>query len=138
VIFCGEVIEHVYSPDDLVEDLKRLMRPDGILLLSTPNLGYWVNRLLLAVGISPLFAENSSRVKLGRRTKFLGQNNPTEGHLRLFTYGAMRDFLKLQGLHLIRTRATPVWNFPPDRIVCKLSKSLAPSNTYVIQKASGS
>ena len=88
------MIEHVYSPDDLVEDLKRILRPDGLLLLSTPNLGYWLNRLLLLVGISPLFLENSSRTKLGRRTTHLGQNNSTEGHIRLFTYGAMRDFLE--------------------------------------------
>jgi hypothetical protein len=87
------------------------------------------------VGISPLFSESSSRVKLGRRTKLLGQNNPTEGHIRLFTYRAMRDFLKLHGLHLLRTRSTPVWNFPPDGIICRLSKSLAPGNTYVVAKA---
>jgi SAM-dependent methyltransferase len=138
VIFCGEVIEHVYSPDDLVEDLKRLLRPDGVLLLSTPNLGYWLNRFLLLVGISPFFIENSSRVKLGRRTRLLGQNNVTEGHIRLFTYRAMRDFLKLHGLRLVRTRSTPVWNFPPDRIVCRLFKSLAPDNTYVAVKGAGS
>jgi 2-polyprenyl-3-methyl-5-hydroxy-6-metoxy-1,4-benzoquinol methylase len=135
VVFCGEVIEHVYSPDDLVEDLKTVMRPDALLLLSTPNLGYWLNRLLLLAGISPLFAENSSRVKLGRRTKLLGQNNRTEGHIRLFTYGAMRDFLKLHELRLLRTRSTPVWSFPPDRLVCRLSPSLAPDNTYVVEKS---
>ena len=135
VIFCGEVIEHVYSPDDLVEDLKRILRPDGLLLLSTPNLGYWLNRLLLLVGISPLFLENSSRTKLGRRTTHLGQNNSTEGHIRLFTYGAMRDFLSMHRLRLLRTRSTPVWNFAPDRLVCRVSKSLAPNNTYVVQKA---
>jgi SAM-dependent methyltransferase len=134
VIFCGEVIEHVYSPDDLVDDLKHVLRADGVLLLSTPNLGYWLNRLLLLVGISPMFLENSSRVKLGRRSRLLGQNNVTEGHIRLFTYRAMRDFLELHGLRLLRTRSTPVWNFPPDRLICKLFKSLAPDNTYVAVK----
>jgi SAM-dependent methyltransferase len=135
VIFCGEVIEHVYSPDDLIEDLKRLLQPDGLLLLSTPNLGYWLNRVLLLFGISPLFVENSARVKLGRRTRSLGQGNVTEGHIRLFTYRAMRDFLSLHGLRLLRTRSTPVWSFPPDRLVCRLSNSLAPDNTYVVEKA---
>lgn len=138
VIFCGEVIEHVYSPDDLVEDLVSLLRDDGVLLLSTPNLGYWLNRVLLLFGISPFFIENSSRVKLGRRTRLLGQHNVTEGHIRLFTYRAMRDFLTLHGLRLLRTRATPVWNFPPDRIVCRFFKSLAPDNTYVVVKGAPS
>ena len=39
VIFCGEVIEHLFSPDDLLDDLRTLMNSKSILILSTPNLG---------------------------------------------------------------------------------------------------
>jgi SAM-dependent methyltransferase len=131
VVFCGEVIEHVFSPDAVLSDLKTLLRPNGILILSTPNLGYWVNRLLLLVGISPLFVENSARAKLGRRFRFLGQGNETQGHIRLFTHRAVRDLLDLHGFELLRTRSVPVWNFPVDRLVCRVSRSLAPDNVYV-------
>jgi SAM-dependent methyltransferase len=134
VVFCGEVIEHVFSPDAVLADLKGLLRPDGVLILSTPNLGYWVNRLLLFVGISPLFVENSSNVKLGRRFRFLGQGNDTQGHIRLFTYRAVRDLLDLQGFELLRTRSVPVWSSPVDRLVCRVSRSLAPDNVYVARR----
>jgi SAM-dependent methyltransferase len=134
VVFCGEVIEHVFSPDAVVSDVKTLLRPGGVLILSTPNLGYWVNRLLLLVGISPLFVENSANVKLGRRFGFLGQGNATQGHIRLFTYRAVRDLLDLQGFELLRTRSVPVWSFPVDRLVCRVSRSLAPDNVYVARR----
>lgn len=81
MIFCGEVIEHLFSPDDLIDEIKTLMHSESILILSTPNLGYWVNKLLLIFGISPLCLENSSEIKLGRKFKFLGQFNKTEGPL---------------------------------------------------------
>lgn len=135
VIFCGEVIEHLFSPDALIDDLKELMSDDGIFILSTPNLGYWVNRVLLLFGISPLYLENSSETKLGRRFKFLGQGNKTEGHIRLFTYGALREFVLLKGFAIIRVTPVITWSFFLDRIVCAFSRSLAPNNVFVLKKS---
>jgi predicted SAM-dependent methyltransferase len=132
VIFCGEVIEHLFSPDALLRDLHVLLQPSGILILSTPNLGYYVNRLLLLVGISPLYLENSAERKLGRKTRLLGQGNPTEGHIRLFTYGAARDLFAREGFAIERVVPTIIWDFPPDRLICRLSRSLAPNNVFVL------
>jgi SAM-dependent methyltransferase len=136
VIFCGEVIEHLFSPDALLADLKRLLRRDGLLILSTPNLAYWANRILLPLGVSPLFLENSAVAKLGRRFRLFGQGNQTEGHIRLFTYKAARDLLQLQGFELLRTRSAPVWDFAIDRLICRLSPSLSPDNIYVARPGS--
>jgi SAM-dependent methyltransferase len=135
VVFCGEVIEHVFSPDALLDDLRELLAPGGLLVLSTPNLAYWVNRLLLLFGISPLFLENSARIKLGRRTRYLGQGNETQGHIRLFTYRAMRELLALQRFELLRIRAVPVWNLPIDRLICRLAPGLAPDIVYLARPA---
>jgi SAM-dependent methyltransferase len=136
VVFCGEVVEHLFSPDALLRDLRALLKPAGVLILSTPNLAYYVNRLLLLVGISPLFLENSAEAKLGRKTRLLGQNNPTEGHIRLFTYGAIKDLIGRERFVIDRVRPTTIWNFPPDRVVCRFSRSLAPSNVFVLRHAS--
>jgi SAM-dependent methyltransferase len=133
VIFCGEVLEHLFSPDALMRDLRTLLKPSGVLILSTPNLGYYVNRVLLLFGISPLYLENSAERKLGRKTRLLGQNNPTEGHIRLFTYGAARDLFVREGFEILRVRPTITWNFPPDRLICRLSRSLAPNNVFALR-----
>lgn len=134
VAFCGEVIEHVFSPERLLTQLASVMLPDGILVISTPNLAYWVNRLLLLAGISPLFVENSAHAVLGRRFKALGQGNPTQGHIRLFTHRAMLDLLEREGFDVLRVRSVPVWNLPGDRLICRLSPHLGPNTVYVVRK----
>ncbi|HEX6458338.1 MAG TPA: class I SAM-dependent methyltransferase [Thermoleophilaceae bacterium] len=132
VIFCGEVVEHVFNPDALIADLRDMLADGGVLVLSTPNLGYWLNRLMLLVGISPFFLENSAHKKLGRRFTFFGQGNETQGHIRLFTYRAMRDLAADLGLRLVRARAVPVWANPVDRLICRVSRSLSPDVVYVL------
>lgn len=134
VIFCGEVVEHLFSPDDLIDEIKSLMTSKSILIFSTPNLGYYMNRILLLFGISPLFLENSSEKKLGRKFSFLGQGNLTEGHIRLFTYGALIDFFKMKKLKIINVRSTYIWNFWPDKVVSRFSKSLSADNVFVLKK----
>jgi SAM-dependent methyltransferase len=134
VIFCGEVIEHLFSPDSLLDEIKELMHEDRILILSTPNLGYYLNRVMLLFGISPFFLENSSEVKLGRRFRFLGQFNKTEGHIKVFTYGALKDLFKIKGLKIIRIKSVPVWDNFFDRFICLISKNLSANNVFVLKK----
>jgi SAM-dependent methyltransferase len=133
VIFCGEVIEHLFSPDEILDEIKKLMKKDSIFILSTPNLGYYLNRIMLLFGISPFFLENSSEIKLGRFFSFLGQGNVTEGHIRLFTYRALMDLLKRKNFKVIKVQPVPVWNNITDRIVCLFSKSLSANNVFVLQ-----
>lgn len=37
VVTCMEVIEHVENPERVLDELRRVLKPDGLLLLSTPN-----------------------------------------------------------------------------------------------------
>lgn len=134
VIFCGEVIEHLFSPDELLADIRKLLKKEGILILSTPNLSYYVNRFLLLVGISPLFLENSSEKKLGRKFKKLGQGNITEGHIRVFTYGALRELFHLKKYKIVRIIPVSVWGFWPDKFITFFSKGLAADNVFVVKK----
>ncbi len=134
VIFCGEVIEHLFSPDSLLDEIKSLMHENSILILSTPNLAYLPNRIMLLFGISPLFVENSSEIKLGRKFKFLGQHNKTEGHIRVFTYGALKDLFGKTGFKIIKIKSIPVWDNIIDRIICLFSRSLSANNIFVLKK----
>ena len=49
VIF-EEVIEHLYNSDLVMNEIKRLLKEGGILILSTPNLASGINRLTLLFG----------------------------------------------------------------------------------------
>jgi SAM-dependent methyltransferase len=133
VIFCGEVIEHVFSPDRLLRQLASVAQPDALIVISTPNLAYWLNRFMLLFGFNPFFVENSSEVVLGRRTKRLGQGNPTQGHVRLFTHRALVDLLEREDYVLQDVRPVSVWNVPGDRVLSRLSPNLGPNNVYFLR-----
>jgi SAM-dependent methyltransferase len=90
----GEVIEHVFDPDACLEELRRVIKPGGSLIVTTPNLASWFNRLLLLVGVQPVFSETSTRKKYGHWLPIFGQGvTVTQGHLKLFTLGALRELL---------------------------------------------
>jgi 2-polyprenyl-3-methyl-5-hydroxy-6-metoxy-1,4-benzoquinol methylase len=46
LVFCSEVIEHMTSPENLVAEMNRVLKPGGYLVLSTPNSAFWLYRLL--------------------------------------------------------------------------------------------
>ena len=79
VVIMSELIEHLVDPDATLDEAWRVLRPGGTLLLSTPNLAAWYNRVLLACGIQPLFTEVSLRGIYGR------PGSEVVGHLRVFT-----------------------------------------------------
>jgi len=102
LVLCSEVIEHLYDPDFAVEQLKRVLRPQGKIIITTPNLAAWYNRLLLLAGIQPVHSEVSTSRVLGRRLSMLGQGGSPVGHIRLFTLPGLSDFVNLHGLTLLR------------------------------------
>ncbi len=44
-LIAGELIEHVENPDIFLKEARRLLKSEGILILSTPNKNSWVNTI---------------------------------------------------------------------------------------------
>lgn len=72
IIFCGELIEHLYNPDHLLEELYRVLSPNGVLLLTTPNMASWFNRISLLLGFQPIFTDISLKYSYGHLWKMTG------------------------------------------------------------------
>ncbi|MGO9317695.1 MAG: class I SAM-dependent methyltransferase [Terracidiphilus sp.] len=49
-VICAEVIEHLYLPRDLVKCAFKLLRPNGLFVVTTPYNGYLKNLALAATG----------------------------------------------------------------------------------------
>jgi 2-polyprenyl-3-methyl-5-hydroxy-6-metoxy-1,4-benzoquinol methylase len=78
-VFCSEVIEHMTSPEILAAEMSRVLKPGGLLVLSTPNSAFWLYRVLGLLGytVSELqhpkhfqFFSRRSLLKLLTSTKF--------------------------------------------------------------------
>jgi SAM-dependent methyltransferase len=107
MVVAGEVIEHVPNPDLMLREFRRIISPQGRLVVSTPNIVGWANRLLVPLGIQPLFTETSSEVHLGRRWQLLGQGNQVQGHLKVFSHRALREILHRSGFTVLQMLGMP-------------------------------
>jgi len=134
VIF-EEVIEHLYNSDLVLSEIYRVLKKgsNGILILSTPNLSSWVNRLVLFMGYQP-FSHDVSFIKgFGR----LADKDQTNGHIKSFTLRAMIEYFKYFGFEVIDKRGViadgvPSWFSALDRFFSHFS-SLA-SHMFIVAR----
>ncbi|MEV0633926.1 class I SAM-dependent methyltransferase [Streptomyces sp. NPDC050619] len=116
-VLFSEVIEHLVDPDAALDEIRRVLRPGGHLMLSTPNLAAWYNRALLLAGVQPVFSEVSLRAIHGR------PGREVVGHLRLYTARALREFVAAAGFEVVRLAGAPFHGVPRplrplDRLAC--------------------
>lgn len=86
LVFAGEVIEHLVDTDGFLRELNRCCKPGGYLLLTTPNLASFENRIRLLFGIYP---------------KWLNYNLSESGHVRGYTPRALRKQLGIHGFQVV-------------------------------------
>lgn len=55
LVTAGEVIEHMLDDTLFLQECRRVLKKGGTLVLTTPNLAFWLNRLRLLFGSAPLF-----------------------------------------------------------------------------------
>src|SRR5438105_1702869 len=48
-VVCLEVLEHLFRPDLALAEFGRILRPDGVLIVTVPNAAYWHRRAELAL-----------------------------------------------------------------------------------------
>jgi len=96
VVYSGEVIEHLYNPDAFVREVYRILKNNGIFIVSTPNINSWLSRLVFPLGAYPIFYETStedSRFGYGFLKTLKKQSLPV-GHIRLMNVDAVKSLLK--------------------------------------------
>jgi SAM-dependent methyltransferase len=85
---CFEVFEHLHEPQRAVQEIRRVLKPGGVLLASVPNAAYWSCRLeFLLTG----FFNPGGGPLTSRKTPW---NDP---HIRFFSPALFRRFLVENG-----------------------------------------
>ena len=92
IIVCGEVIEHLFDPDHLLDEIYRVLKRKGICLLTTPNLAAWYNRVALLLGYQPY--KSAPSLKNEWVGKLFGKEHSGGEHIRHFTTRALKDLIK--------------------------------------------
>jgi len=136
IVLMEEVIEHLVNPYNAIREAYRVLKRGGLFLLSTPNLAWWLNRLALLLGYQPYWSECSTIYNVGKFKRNLRQ--PLSGHLRLYTYKALKQLLELHGFQVIASKGVTYNNLPSvfkhlDRLISKVP-SLAQIVMVLAQK----
>lgn len=64
IIFAGEVIEHTIDDDFFLKECYRVLKPNGLIIITTPNLTSLGNRLLILFGKLPRFVYSPFHYKI--------------------------------------------------------------------------
>jgi ubiquinone/menaquinone biosynthesis C-methylase UbiE len=101
IVVMIDVVEHLYDPDYAISEVRRVLRPGGFIVISTPNLAWWANRLVLLLGFQPYFSSPSTRFNVGKLFRSPYERVGVPGHIRLFTLKAFKEFIQLYGFQIL-------------------------------------
>jgi SAM-dependent methyltransferase len=90
VVVCGDILEHVRSPERLLREVRDLLAPGGVLIASVPNFGHWYARIRTVLG---LFDYDQRGVL-------------DNGHVRFFTRRGLFRRLRNAGFTVVRQETT--------------------------------
>ena len=107
MVYCGEIIEHLFNPDHLLDEVRRILKLGGKCIITTPNLAGWPNRLSLLLGYQP-FATSVSPEHEGVGKLMLKGNEGQWGHIRVFTVRALKELLKIHAFKILSVDGCPV------------------------------
>ena len=102
-IFCGDLLEHLYDTEKLLENVNLMLKPNGYLIISVPNIASWYNRGFLLLGMMPTWIESSLKTYTGYPLIKEGM-----GHIHAFTKSSLVDLLILKGFSIENVKGSPV------------------------------
>ncbi|MBN1761327.1 MAG: class I SAM-dependent methyltransferase [Chitinispirillaceae bacterium] len=123
-VVLSEVIEHVFDTDFVLSEIHRVLKPSGILIITTPNLASIINRLFLLFGLQPLYTEVSSK-KSTYGNPFRRDGKPA-GHIRDITFRALVDLVGANGFSVERKVSVPGVAKQPFALIERVAGMLLP------------
>lgn len=102
-VVASEIIEHLVDTDGFLKELRRILGDGGRLIITTPNLAFWLSRLRLLQGRVPWFYPGASpTVKTDNITVL--------SHIRLSTISEWEGLFRAHALNVNEVRA---WSLLP-------------------------
>jgi SAM-dependent methyltransferase len=125
-VHANQVIEHVRRSDAFLREVRRVLKPGGLALISTNNLSSWHNVGALALGYQPMPAHVSDEIIVGNPLDPHRGWSHEDGraHLRLFTGRALIELCAVHGLERVEVRTAGYYPLPPrlGRIMARVDR----------------
>jgi glycosyltransferase involved in cell wall biosynthesis len=115
-----DIIEHLKDPEQFLQKLRDSLSHSPLILITTGNIGFFLNRILLLLGY----------FRYGK----VGILDKT--HTRLFTFSSLRHILKIYGFEIVSCRGIPA-PFPKAIGLNSLSRLLLLINKLFIRVNKG-
>ena len=96
LIFAGEIIEHIFDVKKFLDEIQRVLKKNGLLILTTPNLASFEDRIKFLFGINP--------------THVTPIHDYLHFHIRPFTKFSLKRALKENGFEVEKVTSN-VFNF---------------------------
>lgn len=86
IVIAAELIEHLFQPQNLLNSVAKIIKDEGVFILTTPNLLYWGNRLKFLKG------------------EFVYQKSGVfdEGHVHFYTHKTLENDIGNSGFKIIK------------------------------------
>jgi len=75
LIIAGEIVEHIYDTDFFLQEIYRLLKKDGFLLISTPNIASFGRRLMLFLGLNPIIEVSPNEQESSGHIRYFVKKN---------------------------------------------------------------
>lgn len=105
IVIFMEVIEHLINPDQAIVNINKLLKKGGLLILTTPNLACFYNRLFLLLGWS-LPNYTPANVKTGNpliKARISTPFRNSFSHKSVFTPKQLKELLNLYGFKILKS-----------------------------------
>lgn len=100
-IFCGNLLELILNADHLLSEMRRVLKKDGVIIVSFPNISAWMSRIAVLLGFLPYYARVSTKYDMG---KFMSKTTKggSTGFIRLMNLRVFRELSGLCGLAVVK------------------------------------
>jgi len=128
LIVSAETIPCIKDTDTFLSEISRVSKKGASLMLTTPNLSSWLNRLLIATGkplfyYEPSFRKTLPLLKIGKYT-FPNRDLPPTGLLRVFNSEILSKLLREYDFNIIKVYGVSLLSLkilkPLDLFFCQI------------------